>query len=120
MAARIRESDVIGSGAIQRSGRGWTDTRNFVVEAVTSEKWRRKHDAVLAPGIPRIGDLHPIAVGATVQDISAEPMDGSNTVFLVSVSYGGDETARALARLVAVSRELRYRRKRLPRRRRLT
>lgn len=97
MAARVKESDVLaGAGAIQQTGRGWTDTRAFVVDQVTSEKWRRKWDAVMAPGIPRIGDLHPIAAGATVQDVSAEPMDSSNATFLVTVSYGGDEDGESI------------------------
>lgn len=98
MAAELIREDVIeGSGRMAVSGSGWTDVRAFRVRSDAVEPYRRKYDAIYCAGVPRRGQRHPIAPGATVQNVDAVAVDGSNKIYQVIVNYGGDAEGDSVA-----------------------
>lgn len=86
--------DLLGT-SLSLSGSGYSGTRIFVAEGFEGPPQRRMLDVLENALIPKPGDPHPVAPGATVQDINVNTRDDQNTVFEVSVTYGGNEEGTA-------------------------
>jgi len=83
--------DVIRGATMKQDNNGITATRVFIVSEITGDGIDKLANALLATGIPTVGDLYPSSLVNNVycDSVTATPINNENTQFNVVASYSG-------------------------------
>jgi len=82
---RVTTDTLDGGGSLRRTADGYEDERVVLVRELTGTPEARKHTALTAPGVPQVGDPHPVIPGLIVTSADAQLLDGSQAT--VTINY---------------------------------
>lgn len=79
--------DILEGHNIQRTRTGWEITRPALVTELDGAGAERLVRALSAPGMPQIGDPHPYAPGAVLEQVSVTSFDNDNGAARLALVY---------------------------------
>ncbi len=87
MTIVVKEDLTQGATLTMTLGVGKTTSRTFIVSGLEGDRHQILDMALLAPGIPRTGDLHPSIDVIKVKTLGVVPAEGSSNIAIVTANY---------------------------------
>jgi len=84
--------DIIDGAAVESTLEGFKAERVFFLTELGGSNTGRLYQALIAQGIPRVGDPHPDIPGIKVLSVKSEPLERQPNQARVQVTYGVEET----------------------------
>lgn len=93
-------SDLVSESRLEYTADGYRVERRFLVTELSGSADGRLYAALLAPGVPRVGDFHPVIPGLQASRVTVSPLDPAQADVTVEYSagaagQGGQETAES-------------------------
>jgi len=91
-------ADIVSESRLEYSAEGYRVERRFIVTDISGSADGRLYAAMLASGVPRVGDFHPVIPGLQASRVTVSPIDPAQADVTVEYAAGsagqsGAETA---------------------------